>query len=447
MRVYLLNTKKRHNSTTVLPLGDTVEEVFLKENTSVIRPVFLIEYNISILEYNYLYCEEFSRYYFIRNIATGLNNWWELDCEVDTLASHKVDILQNTCFIERASVGYNDKIVDNLVTNLADFETINEIVSLDFFNDSGSYFIIGASNATMSTIWNINETYINTLANELMSDTGFIDEMQKYYNQPMNAIYTMHWLPFAVGTFGGIDSNVSFANWESDIVVGKRISDTTIVKEFGISIPKPYNDFRKTSACSYMLYLPCCVPIKIENSFIENSDLLYIKYVVDCADGNVIARIYTLENGFIVKTSGNVKTDKPIASITSNAIPRAIGVASGFGLSAIGAMSMNPITLASGLVSTVSSALIPPQVSATGNYGGKGAYVADNKQAILTCTYSSTVEPSDIVETSGRPVMRDERLLNYSGFVKCDNASVKIEATLEEIETINNLLNGGIYIE
>lgn len=449
MKLNLLSTNKKHNSFGVVqPLNSPIE-CYLKESTSIIRPIFILENasNLIKLGYNYLYCVDWGRYYFINNITISHNNYYELECEIDVLASYRNDILSQTFFIERASTGYNEKIVDNLVTSLADFETTSSTLFLDFFNDEGSYFISSASSSTMSTMWNINETYLNTLADELMTDTGFVDEMQKYYNQPMNAIYSMHWLPFAVGSFGGTYLNVEFANWSSDIVQGYRISNTTITKEFSITIPKPYTDFRLLSACTYMLYLPCCQPIKIENSFIEPSDSLYIKYIVDCADGNVIARIYTLENGFIAKTSGNLKTDRAVASVTSNALSIGMGVGTGLGSLAGGVLTLNPVMMASGLLSTVSAVSIPPQVSATGNYGGRGAYVSDNKQAILSCTYSSTIEPNSIVSTSGRPVMKNGTLSNYSDFVKCDNASVELYATGEEIELVNNLLNGGVFIE
>ena len=48
---------------------------------------------------------------------------------------------------------------------------------------------------------------------------------------------------------------------------------------------------------------------------------------------------------------------------------------------------------------------------------------------------------------AGRPLMQNVALSTLSGFVKCGNASVPVNAHASERDTINNFLNSGFYIE
>ena len=85
------NFSKRKNSTR-RPGGGVNYDVYLKENTSLNDPVFIMD-NVGNLLSSYNYCYAFNRYYFIDDIVSISNDHVELHCSTDYLATYKDDIL------------------------------------------------------------------------------------------------------------------------------------------------------------------------------------------------------------------------------------------------------------------------------------------------------------------------------------------------------------------
>lgn len=72
-----------------------------KEDTSILHPVVIIRSNRSeISQYNYMYIQELSRYYFIDDIVSVNDNTWKISAHVDVLESFKSQILNNDAIIE-----------------------------------------------------------------------------------------------------------------------------------------------------------------------------------------------------------------------------------------------------------------------------------------------------------------------------------------------------------
>lgn len=96
-------------------------------------------------DYNYMYIEEFNRYYYIDDIVSIRTNVWTIKASVDVLMSFKTDILKSSAII--------DKVETESVANLylddgsfvMDTRKYNEIKEFpNGFNDSGSYILICA---------------------------------------------------------------------------------------------------------------------------------------------------------------------------------------------------------------------------------------------------------------------------------------------------------------
>lgn len=90
----------------------TISDVVLKRDTSILRPVLLINSVQDIYTYNYMYISEFGRYYFIDDIRSVNNNMWEISAHVDVLETYKDQILANTAVIRRQSLKYNTYLND-----------------------------------------------------------------------------------------------------------------------------------------------------------------------------------------------------------------------------------------------------------------------------------------------------------------------------------------------
>ena len=105
----------------------------LKENTSVLNPVIIIRSSDNIFSYNYMYIQEFERYYFIDDIISVNNNVWEIHAHVDVLETYANAILSNTAVIKRQANQYNLYLDD------PEFKTYNTetIQTLKFKNGAG----------------------------------------------------------------------------------------------------------------------------------------------------------------------------------------------------------------------------------------------------------------------------------------------------------------------
>lgn len=91
----------------------------LKDTTSVLNPVLILKTSDPVYNYNYLYIQEFGRYYFINDIRSVNNNVWEISAHVDVLETYKTSILANNAVIKR------QQNIFNLYLDDPDFHTYN----------------------------------------------------------------------------------------------------------------------------------------------------------------------------------------------------------------------------------------------------------------------------------------------------------------------------------
>ena len=114
----------------------------LKDTTSVLNPVLILRTSDPVYNYNYLYIQEFGRYYFINDIRSVNNNVWEISAHVDVLETYKTAILANSAVIKRQASQYNLYLDD------PDFHAYNyeRIQTLKFpantFNKNLNYVLV-----------------------------------------------------------------------------------------------------------------------------------------------------------------------------------------------------------------------------------------------------------------------------------------------------------------
>lgn len=90
--------------------------VWLKEDTSIIDPVFVLEATLSdLVEANYVTVPTFGRSYFITNITSITTNLVELTCHVDVLSSFADEIKANKGIIFRQENDWNLYLNDGVI--------------------------------------------------------------------------------------------------------------------------------------------------------------------------------------------------------------------------------------------------------------------------------------------------------------------------------------------
>ena len=118
----------------------------IKTATSVTNPIITISRsNFIPYMYNYMYIEEFARYYFIDDVVNVQNRVWEIQASCDVLYSFASDIGNSEAVIDKAE-NTNDA---NLYLNDGSFITDvrKDIEVKEFssgFNTNGSYVLICA---------------------------------------------------------------------------------------------------------------------------------------------------------------------------------------------------------------------------------------------------------------------------------------------------------------
>lgn len=91
----------------------TVTNVMLKDNVSILSPVFIMNYNAALLSANFVYCETFGRYYFIEDITAISGGRLSIACKVDTLYTYRVSIGNVPAIATRSETAGHTEITDN----------------------------------------------------------------------------------------------------------------------------------------------------------------------------------------------------------------------------------------------------------------------------------------------------------------------------------------------
>lgn len=85
----------------------------MREDISILNPSILIDTSsIDISQANYVYIENFKRYYYITSMDIVRTNLWRINLRVDVLMSYKDYILDLSCFVSRSASDYNKRLAD-----------------------------------------------------------------------------------------------------------------------------------------------------------------------------------------------------------------------------------------------------------------------------------------------------------------------------------------------
>ena len=137
MDIYLWSFQKRKNSTKVPASAGTKVECYLKEETSIMNPSFIIN-AASLSGYNYLQWD--TNYYFISDIVSIRKDVWRIDCDMDVLATFSAQIKSTTAFIEYAD-SYDARIYDPRLAKKINATETSNTVSAPYVDTTGYYVV------------------------------------------------------------------------------------------------------------------------------------------------------------------------------------------------------------------------------------------------------------------------------------------------------------------
>ena len=489
------NTTKRVNSTAV-PDSTlwTNYDVHLKQDTSLERPVFLLQANAATLAgYNYavgaglLY-----GFYWIVDIVSVAESRCEVHCVRDVLANNRAAIMATSAFIE---YGFNTFDAGDSTYRVSDHrQTISETPTMYTASVDPSGGRIGTGGRYVLQVVGTNgvKTYvtgyggIQSLIADINQDLG--DDVDNIINSgsspdqqlaslasldlrhsllqdsAINAIKSCHWVPVYQALPGA--ENVFLGNWDSGQSMPPLNDNYVITETTSISIPWPVSDWRRNNA-QMVLYLPFIgtVPIPIDQCV--GVSALTILWSFEFFSGDMA---YTVKAGNYTVYSGTVNVAVPYAIgtarvSTSGAISGAIQAFGGALQMAGGAVDLGSAVMAKsltlGVMGDAASAAntmaagasnmfggymqtIEPAITCAGSMGGL-AGLGQPLTATLCLMYYPPLDDAGFSALYGHPVMKIATPV--AGFCKTRGFSLASSDRMGDVSLVNAAMDGGVFIE
>lgn len=441
---------KEHNSTKQ-PTGGTAVNCYLKENCSLIHPVFVLDG----ASFSTNYVQWGSRYYFVDDVVSIRNSAVEIHCSVDPLASWKTEIGASSQYVIRSSSAYDEYIIDHMYP--ADVRTSISTVEIDLgLSTQNTSYVLGVVNSESTASGGI--TYYCMTAGmmaQLLSylfGGNWLDapltelslELQKELVNPFQYIVSCMAFPFDVFDSGFPTQMIKFGYWDTQMASYIIPESGRYKNSFaGVTVPRhPQSSIRgaylnsapftRMSLSAYGFGTCALDP----QDFVSNTQLS-LNLLVDKYTGTGKIRVSNNGDGnTLFELNGQIGVPIQISQITQNLVNAGLsGVAT-----AVSALAGNPLGVASGIASAVQSVM--PQLHTAGSVGSMVNFL---KKPILTMQFKNVVTVDN--EHLGRPLMQRRTISAIPGFIIVEQPDVDIAGTTYEKDQIVNYMRSGFYYE
>lgn len=112
--IELMNNQEELNKITKNPTLVRTLHGFLREETDLVDPEILIEFDGVLVDCNYMHIPIFNRYYFITKIESVRTNLWKVYAHCDVLKTYSEGILGTNCVVARSENRYNLYLNDSM---------------------------------------------------------------------------------------------------------------------------------------------------------------------------------------------------------------------------------------------------------------------------------------------------------------------------------------------
>lgn len=466
---YWTGFSKRRNSTKQ-PTSGTNATVYLKDDCSILNPVFDcqgVPDNV-----NYIYVSDFGRYYYVTDVVHVTKDRINIHCEVDALASFKSAIGSTTAYIERSASSYDLNIPDPYNSPTDDYSTASKTHTMSGITWStvGCYIFgcIGKASSNVAggngvaRYYSLSAIQMVLLANTLC-DHSFLDNLIKEFTNPMDAVISCTWLPVSQASIGGTSENIYLGSYDTGISANLITSrqyglstPSSIILDFPDSIPRDYR--RGAPYTTGVIYLPFVGTVPLDVDIVYPYDSIDVSYALDVFTGDIAYNIW--RDGKIISTyGGNCATQIPLSASGYSSM----GVGSGI-MCAIGGVAASIITfvqssgatalmaVGAGIGSVMGGASMAVKSAEihTAINGGTSSAIAvysGTDITVLIITKKALHTPGDIVSRLGGLCKKLLQISTLSGYIQCVGASVDMAGYNAEKDVVNKYLDGGFYYE
>ena len=484
MTVKFYSFSKRQNSTSQPAANSellTLSSVELKEECNFVTPVLKLKGLTNGTTfvpglYNYVYIPLWTRYYFITDWKF-INGLWEVQLNMDVLASHKTEIGNTQAYVIRSASQYNGNLIDSFYPATSVKSISKQSVGSEIYHSSlpsGSYIIGVVNNASSGlnvgaiNYYALTTAQLSSLLQYLFSNniynvsnvTEMGEGLYKSLFDPFQYIVSCMWFPFETSSFGNTTENIKVGYWDTGIS-GTRVH--YIVKQMNVKSDSPIsrhplaatrgNYLNFAPYTTLTLYYPPFGEIPIDTTFNQygSSTYLWCKLFVDSITG--MADLYvTLTDGtdsdhgadpyryMFVKTA-QIGVPIQLAKIAPEGgfVNSAITSATGFVGSIIDALGANN-QIFQGIIDGTKAAMAKVSTA-----GANGSFIEIVEPPYLVCEFCSLA--SENITEYGRPLCDTKYINTLSGYIKCGEANYPFTGTDIERKIINNYLASGFFYE
>lgn len=447
---------KEHNSTKQ-PTGGTAVNCYLKDDTSLINPVFILD----SADFSVNYVQWGSRYYFVDDVVSIRNSAVELHCSVDALASWKTAIGASSQYVTRSASQYDEGIIDNLYPARV-FETIADTtVDLNLTSAlAQANYVVGVINKASDASGGITYyamspqifadllsflyggTWLNAPATEVSV------ELQKELVNPFQYIAFIMSFPYDIVS-GLVQKEVKFGYWASGVFAGVITSDARYLNIIsGAELPDhPQAGTRGIymNASPYTRRVLHCYgfgDIALDSIDFIHNKRINLSLQVDKYNGTGKLEISNNGDATLHRTLfGQIGINVPISQITANVNGNPVSMLLNDFKAGFSNFYQGATRGSEGSIGNAVSGLLP-SVQTQGQQGS-GVYYTHAPH--VTSKFLNLV-PID-VERNGRPLMQTKLLNTLSGFTQIENPDVDIPATTQEKDIIAGYMRSGFYYE
>ena len=459
------NFSKRRNSTKV-PVDSTGTsfDVVLKSPTSFEAPTL----RINASSFNYNYAKFNGDYYFIDDVIAVRNDLYEISLIKDVLATYRTEILATNAFVIYDTVG-NNKIIDDRLNVVTDTVYDMNAITLTAVSQAGKY-VITVVGRHGTNAWVIpSTTDLTNLVTASVEDIlGPVSPMAPTFTQQLwqsfkelrdcftqllasgsasENIRSCFWLPWNISGDVTPQYNIFLGSYDTG-VSGSIIQNPIITYNYSVGIPWPTNDWRRLEPYTRVyIYIPFIGVVHVPSSSISNYDTLEVQYALNKLTGNISVLLWAGGEEKIGSYGGNTSVNVPIG--VSNVSPsqhfNTLAAAAGtVAMASAGAMTGAAAIAA--MTATARGALVG-HGSALGGLSGGGEAGLPLSLQCYTVFHNTNITPSSVAPVIGLPSFSNKTIGSLSGFVQTREFSLAAVAHAQDLEAVNNYMNGGVFIE
>ena len=465
-RVNLYAFSKRYNS-TLRPSGNGfVTTCEAHDPVNIMAP--MMKFNLSsVIDYNYMYVQDWDRYYWIDS-WTYDKGIWLAACSIDPLSSWRNSIGDMTEYVLRSAYTFDGDIMDTTYPLQAETEVVQNFLP-DWSISSGATgcHVVGIVSANglveYYRIDNIAEFggYMfgtnpnSTLWDSIIADDpgvqagGYPSFMKAQFN-PLQYVVSCIWYPFNVPVSGS-KVDVYFGYFVSGYKAYKinRSSYTLFSSRIPLHNHPQYTRGRYLNFAPYTRLRLSALPwgeVDLDTTKFSNkpTNHVYLEAWMDPVTGSTKLYVMNGDSETILVLVGQIGVTEQLSQVLKDNLATVTG-----GLSAVAGVTQMATgnilggiaTAVSGIGNAVSAQY--PDVSTTGTNGARIAVCPTN--IWITITHQLIVEEDR--QNHGRPLCERRKISTVPGYLVISDPDVSIPATKDEIEAIKTHMVNGFFYE